>query len=175
MWKKPESEPSKAIKNPQIPPLPQQCNAPKLNAVIGKALSFKGELSGDEDLLIEGSFEGTIEIASGVVTVGGCGHVNARVRARVIYVDGEVAGDLVGLELIVVRSSGRVRGNLLAPRVSLEDGAQIKGTIDTAPGAHAPSAQPSQSQAQHDAETPRSEPSINLNGKGTGCASLPAS
>jgi cytoskeletal protein CcmA (bactofilin family) len=103
------------------------------SATIGPSIRIQGDLSGDEDLLVEGQVEGKIDLRQNGVTIGKSGRVRADVYGRTISVEGEVEGNLFADEQIVVRHSGRVQGNLTAPRVSLEDGAKFKGTIDMEP------------------------------------------
>lgn len=102
--------------------------------MIGPSIEIKGSVTGDEDLVIQGSVEGTIELSSHNVTIGQSGRVNADIRAKVVSVDGQVSGDLTGGEKVVISKSGNVRGNIVAPRVTLEDGAVFKGSIDMNPG-----------------------------------------
>ena len=102
-------------------------------AMIGPSIRIKGEVSGDEDLLIQGRVEGTVDLGEREVSVGESGRVLAEVRARVIRIDGEVTGDITGTEIVVVTKLGNVRGNIIAPRVILEDGAKFKGNIDMDP------------------------------------------
>ena len=102
-------------------------------AVIGGSLSVEGTIKGKEDLLVEGTVQGDIDLPENVVTVGPAGLVKARIHAAVIVVEGKVEGDLIGEEQIEVRRSGNVKGNIVAPRVGLEDGAQFKGNIDMNP------------------------------------------
>ena len=75
--------------------------------------------------------EGTIGLSDNILTVGKEGQIKATVNARTIFVEGKVEGDLKGDEQVVVHSSGNVRGNIVAPRVTLEDGCKFKGSIDT--------------------------------------------
>jgi cytoskeletal protein CcmA (bactofilin family) len=102
--------------------------------MIGPSIEIKGSVTGDEDLVIEGTVEGTVELGSHQVTVGPSGKVNADIHAKVVNIDGEVSGDLNGGEKVIISKSGRVRGNIVAPRVLLEDGAIFKGSIDMDPG-----------------------------------------
>ena len=102
-------------------------------AVIGASLDLQGELSGNEDLLIEGRVQGRIQLPQNAVTIGAKGRVSAQVLARLISIEGEVDGNLVAEELIMLKKSARVRGDLVAPRVVIEDGARFKGTIDMDP------------------------------------------
>lgn len=127
MWKKPEKEnselPAQRLKESPIEQL-------KEKAVVGPSIKIKGELTGEEDLLIQGRVEGRIELKKNNVTVGKKGSVQADIYGKIISVEGEVEGDLFGEEKIIVRKSGMVRGNMTAPRVNLEDGARFKGAID---------------------------------------------
>ena len=102
-------------------------------ATIGPSISIRGEVTGSEDLLIEGSVDGTVDLKDNTVTVGRNAKVNANILGNIIHVEGEVAGDLYGREQVIVHKSGCVRGNITAPRLSLEDGARLKGSIDTEP------------------------------------------
>ncbi len=99
-------------------------------AIIGPKIRIKGDLSGDEDILIQGRVEGTIELKENILTIGENGLVKANAVAKSITIQGEVEGDLYGADNIVIRESANVRGNLVAPRVSLEDGAKFRGSID---------------------------------------------
>jgi len=121
-------------------------------SVLGPTLTFKGgELSSDEDLVIEGTVEGKIAHQSHHLTIGKSGRVKANVRARLITVYGTVEGDLHGDEGVQITATARVTGNVVAPRVSLEAGARFEGSITTkedlraaaparAPSVEAPSA-----------------------------------
>jgi len=108
---------------------------------IGAGTVVRGEMTGEEDLLVEGRVEGKIELRANAVTVGAKGRLTAEVHARAILIDGEVDGDLTAEEQIVVRKSGRVRGDLTAPRVTIEDGARFKGSVDMEPKRATASAQ----------------------------------
>ena len=102
--------------------------------MIGSSIVIKGTVTGDEDLLIEGKVEGTIDLNSNVVSVGQSGRVSADINAKIVNIEGEVTGDITGNEKVVISKSGNVRGNIVAPRVTLEDGAIFKGSIDMDPG-----------------------------------------
>ncbi len=99
-------------------------------ATIGPSIQISGDVTGNEDVRIEGRVEGTVNLSDNVLTVGKEGQINATVNARIIYVEGKVEGDLKADEQIVVQSSGNVRGNIVSPRVTLEDGCKFKGSID---------------------------------------------
>lgn len=103
-------------------------------AVIGPGIHIKGNISGDENLIVEGRVDGKIHLEAHHVDVGEGGRVNADIRAKVIRIAGEVSGDLTGTEKVIISRSGNVHGNIVAPRMILEDGAIFKGSIDMDPG-----------------------------------------
>src|SRR5690606_1823424 len=96
----------------------------------GSKIVFKGELSGEEDLLVQGRVEGTIDLKGHQLTIGSQGVIKANVSARNVIIEGSIEGDVVAAEHIAVKSGSRVNGNLKAERVSLEDGAKFRGAID---------------------------------------------
>lgn len=102
----------------------------KATAVIGPKIRFKGELVGEEDLLVQGQVDGTIDLKGNTLTIGEQGVVKANVLAQTITIEGTVEGDVFGQERISIRSTSNVKGNLVAERVTLEDGAKFKGSID---------------------------------------------
>lgn len=99
-------------------------------ATIGPSISIDGTLKGEEDLIVEGRIKGTVQLKSHTLTVGNQGTLDAEVFAHTIFVEGTVTGDLYASERISIRKSARVKGNILAPRISLEDGAKFRGSID---------------------------------------------
>ena len=101
--------------------------------MIGPSITIKGEVTGEEDLLIHGRVEGTINLSGNQVSVGESGQVCADIHAKVVKIDGKVTGDITGIEKVVISKSGNVHGNIVAPRVTLEDGAIFKGSIDMDP------------------------------------------
>lgn len=103
---------------------------PGPSAVVGSKITFKGELSGDEDLLIQGYVEGTITLKGNQLTIGRLGKVKANISAKSIIVDGHVEGDMVAEEHIAINAQSLVKGNISAERVTLEDGAKFRGSID---------------------------------------------
>ncbi len=104
-------------------------------AVIGPSIHIDGDLRGEEDLLIDGEVNGTVQLKNNSLTIGPQGKVRADVYAHSIYVDGYMEGDLYGSERVAIRKSAQVRGNVTSPRVSLEDGAKFKGSIEMDPQA----------------------------------------
>ena len=99
-------------------------------AVFGPSITIKGDVTGDEDLLIQGRVEGSVDLAQHNVTIGPSGKVKAGVSGRMVVVEGEVEGDLRAVEQIILRRTAKVEGSLSAPRVALEDGASFRGGIE---------------------------------------------
>jgi len=99
-------------------------------SVIGESLHFKGELTAGEDLVIEGTVEGTINQGKCCLTVKPKGRLVANVNATKIFIEGEVKGDLHATVSVKVRKGGRVEGNIVAPTVALEDGSTFNGCIE---------------------------------------------
>lgn len=104
------------------------------SALIGAGIHINGDITGDENLVIEGKVDGKIRLDLNQVDVGQSGRVNADITARIIKIAGEVRGDITGTEKVIISSSGNVHGNIVAPRMTLEDGAIFKGSIDMDPG-----------------------------------------
>lgn len=128
MWKKTEASASPATP-PKTPP-PSRPDAGSRKARIGAGVTLKGELYGDEDVIIEGQIEGTITLEQHGVIVEESGRVTGNITAATICVAGLVRGDLHGSEQAVLLKTGRVEGNIYAKSVTLETGAQFKGSID---------------------------------------------
>jgi len=99
-------------------------------ATIGKSLVIKGEVTGSESLYIDGRVEGSINLSGNRVTVGRNGVVSANINAREIVVLGKVRGNLTASDRVDIRSDGSLTGDVLAARISIEDGAFFKGGID---------------------------------------------
>lgn len=111
-------------------PTPLKNTQSKQLAVVGPSIHIKGELSGEEGLIIEGSVEGTIDLKENQLIIGESGNIKADVFAKSIKVDGALRGELHGLEKVHISRNGRVEGDIHSPRVILEDGARFKGSID---------------------------------------------
>jgi cytoskeletal protein CcmA (bactofilin family) len=99
-------------------------------ATIGKSLVIKGEVTGSESLYIDGRVEGSINLPGNRVTVGRNGVVNANITAREIVVTGKVRGNLAASDRVDIRNEGSLTGDVIAQRISIEDGAFFKGGID---------------------------------------------
>jgi cytoskeletal protein CcmA (bactofilin family) len=110
--------------------------------MIGKGISISGDVSADSNLKVEGVVEGRSVQTAHDVEIGDTAKVTANISAKVVRIAGEVNGDIAGSERVVIARSGRVQGNIVAPRVQLEDGALFRGSIDMNP-APAADARPS--------------------------------
>jgi cytoskeletal protein CcmA (bactofilin family) len=101
-------------------------------SILGPTLRFKGELSAQEDLIVQGSVEGSITHTQSL-TVGTDGTMKGDIRARVIVIDGKVEGDLYATESVSIRATAKVKGNVFAPRVGISEGAFFQGQIEMQP------------------------------------------
>ncbi len=99
-------------------------------ALIGKSVVIKGELSGSEDLYVDGQVEGSIELRNNNLTVGPNGHVKASVTAKGVVVQGTVEGTLSASDRVELRRSAIVNGDVISQRIAIEDGAFFKGKIE---------------------------------------------
>ncbi len=97
--------------------------------VIGKGLHIKGELHGEEDLIIEGAVEGTITMAKSLTIETG-GKIKADIETENITIRGEMEGNLAAREKVTIHAGGRLMGDVHAPRIEIDDGAYYKGNID---------------------------------------------
>jgi cytoskeletal protein CcmA (bactofilin family) len=100
------------------------------SASIGESIVIRGEVSGGENLTVEGQVEGKIDLRDHVLTVGTSGHVHAHIVAKSIIVLGEVTGNLTAAEKVDIRENGSVEGDIVAPRVAIADGAKFRGSVD---------------------------------------------
>src|SRR3954469_22180214 len=140
-WKRDDSpnpqpeppSPPRPMTTAAAPPPPAAAEPPRRTserATIGPSIFIKGDLSGEEDLVIEGRVEGKVDLKQNNVTVGTNGRVKADVFGKVVVVEGEVDGNGFAREQAILGQSGAIRGNITAPRVILEDGSRFKGSID---------------------------------------------
>ena len=142
--KKPEIEAAPSMTDSQIvslrdAPAPAvrsaepQSNTQESASIVGESLYFKGELSVSENLVIEGTVEGSIKQDKASLTVTPKGRLLANVEATKIFVEGKVKGDLHATESVKVQMGGEVQGNIVAPSVSIEEGATFNGSIEMRP------------------------------------------
>lgn len=99
-------------------------------AHIGKSVLIKGELSGSEDLYLDGEVEGSVDLKQHSLTVGPHGRVRANIRAREVIVHGKVEGNIQGDEKVELKKSAVLVGDISTQRITIEDGAYFKGAID---------------------------------------------
>src|SRR5579863_3095832 len=129
--------PTPVTSTPELSATPRPTAAPTSTAdqaTIGKSLVIKGEVTGSESLYIDGRVEGSINLAGNRVTVGRNGVVSANINAREIVVLGKVRGNLTASDRVDIRSDGSLTGDVVAARISIEDGAFFKGGIDIRKG-----------------------------------------
>jgi cytoskeletal protein CcmA (bactofilin family) len=136
MWKKEDETTPTANASPGSSPTPRPSKVSKSvkppgdSATIGRSITIRGDVTGDEDLYIQGRIEGTVDLKQHSVTVGPEGRVKADLKGRTVTIEGEVDGDVRGQEQVALRSASKVNGDIVAPRVVLEDGATFLGSID---------------------------------------------
>jgi cytoskeletal protein CcmA (bactofilin family) len=136
----PRTPTQRAAETKATEPRPIEVRAPEVRApeaaprasVLGPTLRFRGELSAQEDLIVQGSVEGSITHTQSL-TIGTDGSMTGNIRARVIVVDGKVDGDLYATESVNIRATARVKGNVFAPRVAVQDGAFFQGQVEMQP------------------------------------------
>jgi cytoskeletal protein CcmA (bactofilin family) len=124
---------ARPAQTPEPTPAPANRNAvlnTQEQATIGKSLVIKGEVTGSESLYIDGKVEGSINLPGNRVTVGRNGQVNANINAREVVVLGKVRGNLNASDRVDIRNEGSLTGDVVAQRISIEDGAFFKGGID---------------------------------------------
>ncbi len=100
---------------------------------IGATIHIKGDVTGDEDLIIHGHVEGRVNLKDYNVIIGPKGRVQANIHAKQVVIEGQLNGDIKGEEKVIIRKTGNVLGNVISPRVTLEDGAMFKGSIEMEP------------------------------------------
>ncbi len=128
--KKPADEPNDTKPKPAAPPSPNVRT--RKTSVIGPTVTIRGELSANEDLIIEGKIEGTIAHQDKNLTVGREGLVKADIDARTVEIYGRLEGDIRGENSVKLAKTAEVIGNIHCARIIMEDGAQFTGSVDTA-------------------------------------------
>ncbi|MFY9743066.1 MAG: polymer-forming cytoskeletal protein [Candidatus Sulfotelmatobacter sp.] len=150
------SAPTAMSSEPAVAPRPSSTTTTADQATIGKSLVIKGEVTGSESLYIDGRVEGSISLAGNRVTVGRNGVVAANINAREIVVLGKVRGNITASDRVDIRSDGSLTGDVVAARISIEDGAYFKGGIDIRKGG-----QPAQTKPNgEDKNIPAPEPAV---------------
>jgi len=109
---------------------PRNAVATAEQATIGRTVVIKGEVTGSEPLYIDGRIEGSINVPDNRVTVGRSGSVSAGIHAKEVVIMGKVEGNVVCGDRVDIRAEGSLTGDVVAPRISVEDGAFLKGGVD---------------------------------------------
>ena len=137
LWQKPEND--QAAPSPSssssTPAAPKASTAPSQHrsgnpAKIGQSIQIKGELTGQEDLIIDGTIDGKVQLKGHHLTIGPNGKINAEVRAKSVQVNGRISGNIHADDKVEISPSGSVLGDIISPRVALADGSSFKGSID---------------------------------------------
>lgn len=108
--------------------------SPQSSAHLGASITFTGDVSGEEDLFVTGTIDGSIALQGSNATVEQSGNVGGRIRARQVRIKGTVVGDVEAQEKITIGSTGKVEGKIIAPRIAVEDGAIFNGLVDLSSG-----------------------------------------
>jgi cytoskeletal protein CcmA (bactofilin family) len=111
-------------------------NSPLEQATIGKSIVIKGELTGAEALYIDGRIEGTISVPENRVTIGRHGVIQANINAREVVIMGKVSGNVECSDRLDIRGEGSLTGDVITERISVEDGALMKGSIQVRHAEH---------------------------------------
>jgi cytoskeletal protein CcmA (bactofilin family) len=135
MWKRDQNVAPDASGAPgSPPPYTAAGSSPRAlgkdQATIGTSVRIKGELSGGEDLRVDGQVEGKVELGQNMLIIGPNGRITAQILARIVVVEGQVHGNVSATERVEIRDSGSVEGDIVAPRVVIADGALFRGTVD---------------------------------------------
>ncbi len=132
--------------------------APEVNtnqqAHLGKSVTIKGEVSGSEDLYIDGNVEGAIDLKGNRFTLGPNGRVKAHINARSAVIHGKLEGNITATDRVDLKQSAVVTGDIVTQRISIDEGAFFKGGVDISRGAGQPEAKPASTAAAHAASTP---------------------
>jgi cytoskeletal protein CcmA (bactofilin family) len=147
MWKKEDSKPQGVTETPSsfAPASSSHRDAPafspaaasqppvsgKATACITQGIKIKGEITGSEDLFIDGPVEGKLNLGNSSVTVGPNGTVKADITAREVVVRGRIEGKIAGKERVQLWSTGHVSGEISTQRLAIEDGAVLRGKVET--------------------------------------------
>ncbi len=98
-------------------------------ANIGKSISIRGDLTGNEDMVIEGNVEGKVDLPNNQLTIGANGSVKAEISAKCVVIVGKVTGNVVGSERVEIQATGIVQGDVTSPRLVVAEGASVNGAI----------------------------------------------
>jgi len=144
MWKKEEGKSQGTAENstasatspavtsvsPAIASSTSSSASPRSSASIGQGIRIKGEVTGSEDLFLDGFVEGKLNLANGSLTIGPNGHVKADVNAREVVVRGQIEGKVSGRDKVALLGSGQIHGEVQTERLVIEDGASLRGRVE---------------------------------------------
>jgi cytoskeletal protein CcmA (bactofilin family) len=180
MWKKDEVQKPEAPSRPEpskVQARRESASPSDDRATIGRSITIRGEVIGDEDLVIQGRVEGSVNLKQHAVTIGPEGEVTADVSGRIVTVEGHVEGNLRADEQVILRGTARVHGDITSPRVMLEDGAYFRGGVDMGDtggrnrdgeaGRGSAATTPASRDASRDASSSRAGAPAGLAGKGS--------
>jgi cytoskeletal protein CcmA (bactofilin family) len=157
MWRKEDGRPqnpsenSTSPVNPTTPPAPAPVNSKQLSSVptsanavacLSQGIRIKGEITGSEDLFIDGNVEGKVTFRNAVLTVGPNANVKADIDAREIVVRGRVEGKLDGSERVQIWHTAKVSGDIRSQRIAIEDGAEFRGKVEAGKAPSRPAENP---------------------------------
>jgi len=145
MWRKEDGRPQNSSEistspvNPTTPSAPAPANSKQLSSVptsanavacLSQGIRIKGEITGSEDLFIDGNVEGKVTFRNAVLTVGPNASVKGDIDAREIVIRGRVEGKLDGSERVQIWHSAKVNGDIRSQRIAIEDGAEFRGKVE---------------------------------------------
>jgi cytoskeletal protein CcmA (bactofilin family) len=122
-------------------------------AHIGKSVVIKGELSGSEDLYVDGTVEGAIQLQGNNLVIGPNGHVHADVNAKGVVVQGKLEGNIRASERVELQKSAVIVGDIVTQRIAIEEGAYFKGKVDIQKEAAKPASPPNRTEHQAEVKT----------------------
>ena len=125
--------PSPELKSPPEQPRQPAAPATATPSTIGRTVTIEGTLTAQEDILLEGRFNGEVVLTENALVVGQTGDIRADIRAKNVTIHGKADGDIKASDQVEISASGAMRGDILSPRVILHDGAKFKGRIDMEP------------------------------------------
>ena len=134
MWEKKDTNnpaPNNPVSRPAPPAstgTPSSAGGPIVN--LGQSIRVKGELSGNEDLTVDGHVEGKISLKDHNLTIGQHGRIEAEVVARTVTILGRLQGNVIASEKVDIQKGGRLDGDITSPRVAIADGAHFRGKVD---------------------------------------------
>lgn len=131
--KRKDSSPTPSIERKPSPEPRQAAPAKPTPSTIGRTVSFEGTLTAQEDILLEGRFNGEVLLMENALVVGQTGDIRADIKAKNVTIHGKANGDVKASDQVEISASGSMRGDILSPRVILHDGAKFKGRIDMEP------------------------------------------